>query len=348
MRPSPRENGQAGRFRIVSAVAATFLALALAAPVGAETNEPPAAVPAPATEDPAATEETQPAAAEEVEEAPAPSTPPEPAEAAASPAAAPPASSAIAPPPAAAPAPVSEESVPAAPVESRAATETVQESAGALVGRRASELVERARQDPASVAAPAVEGAAQTLRSQAPLETAQSTVLAVGHVATPAVERTVPSQSAPAGFDPPASAARGASAAGHELGGPPAGERTPGLRKHVLAKHSGAFERIGSEAPHVPAHSAGSWLAGMTAAADPDRGRFTTGQPNGSRPDRPAPAPPPESPGVASGSGGSFFVPLAALLALLALAAPATFRRPREALDFLAPTPFVCALERPG
>ncbi|HEX7294016.1 MAG TPA: hypothetical protein VF259_05690 [Solirubrobacterales bacterium] len=50
----------------------------------------------------------------------------------------------------------------------------------------------------------------------------------------------------------------------------------------------------------------------------------------------------------ASGSGASFFVPIAALLALLALASPAILRRLREPPDFPAPTPFVCALERPG
>lgn len=50
----------------------------------------------------------------------------------------------------------------------------------------------------------------------------------------------------------------------------------------------------------------------------------------------------------APGSGATFFVPIAALLALLALASPAILRRLRELPDFPAPTPFVCALERPG
>jgi len=66
---------------------------------------------------------------------------------------------------------------------------------------------------------------------------------------------------------------------------------------------------------------------------------------------------PPDSPGFpsgsttgvgTSGSGATFFVPIAALLALLALASPAILRRLRELPDFPAPTPFVCALERPG
>ena len=61
------------------------------------------------------------------------------------------------------------------------------------------------------------------------------------------------------------------------------------------------------------------------------------------------PVPAPESPGAAApASGGSFFIPFAALLALLALVAPATRRRLSEVPGFLAPTPFVCALERPG
>jgi len=61
------------------------------------------------------------------------------------------------------------------------------------------------------------------------------------------------------------------------------------------------------------------------------------------------PLPAPESPGaVASGSGGQIFVPLAALLALLALVAPAVLRKLGEAPEFRPPTPFACALERPG
>lgn len=67
---------------------------------------------------------------------------------------------------------------------------------------------------------------------------------------------------------------------------------------------------------------------------------------------RPArgPLPAPNLPGApaASGSGGTSFVPLAALLALLALVAPAVLRRLGEVPDFRPPTPFVCALERPG
>lgn len=58
--------------------------------------------------------------------------------------------------------------------------------------------------------------------------------------------------------------------------------------------------------------------------------------------------PPESSPAAASGLGGSFFVPIVALLALLALVAPAIFRRLREMPDLAAPIPFVCALERPG
>jgi hypothetical protein len=61
------------------------------------------------------------------------------------------------------------------------------------------------------------------------------------------------------------------------------------------------------------------------------------------------PQPSPGSAGQATpGPAGSFFVPLAALLALLALVAPATLRRFREVPDLPAPALFVCALERPG
>ncbi len=51
---------------------------------------------------------------------------------------------------------------------------------------------------------------------------------------------------------------------------------------------------------------------------------------------------------AASGSGGSTLVPIAALLALLALVAPAISRRLREMADLSPPLPFACALERPG
>ncbi len=61
-----------------------------------------------------------------------------------------------------------------------------------------------------------------------------------------------------------------------------------------------------------------------------------------------APISPPGFLGAVAGSSGSIFIPTVALLALLALAAPAICRRLREAPGLRAPTPFVCALERPG
>lgn len=98
----------------------------------------------------------------------------------------------------------------------------------------------------------------------------------------------------------------------------------------------------GSERP-VPQwiRPAASGGTGANAAA------ASTG-PSGSAPvDVPLPAPAPPG-AIAPGSGDAFFVPFVALLALLALVAPASMRRLREAPDFRAPTPFVCALERPG
>ncbi len=61
-----------------------------------------------------------------------------------------------------------------------------------------------------------------------------------------------------------------------------------------------------------------------------------------------APAPPPGSSQTGAGSSNSPFTPIVALLALLALAVPAASRRLGMGPDFRAPTPFVCALERPG
>jgi hypothetical protein len=61
----------------------------------------------------------------------------------------------------------------------------------------------------------------------------------------------------------------------------------------------------------------------------------------------PQPAPGSSQDGAA-GAGGTSFIPIAALLALLALAAPAIRRRFGEGPDLWPQTPFVCALERPG
>jgi hypothetical protein len=65
----------------------------------------------------------------------------------------------------------------------------------------------------------------------------------------------------------------------------------------------------------------------------------------------PAPSqdrPPSHAPAGGSAFGGSNFVPVVALLALLALAVPATYRGRMSAREFPVPTPFVCELERPG
>jgi hypothetical protein len=94
------------------------------------------------------------------------------------------------------------------------------------------------------------------------------------------------------------------------------------------------------------AHPVGAHLPMVPGAADLPPGSLAGGDSNPSPGD--LPAAPFDAPGAAAGSAGSLFVPLVALLALLALAAPATFRRRMEAPDFLAPIPFVCALERPG
>ncbi len=104
----------------------------------------------------------------------------------------------------------------------------------------------------------------------------------------------------------------------------------------------------GTQLPSVP-DVAGFLLA--TAGAGAPAGAVL-GSPRNQIPtqDAPAPAPSPApSPAAVPGAGGiTFFVPVAALIALLALSAPATRRRFRRA-GFLQPSvPFVCALERPG
>jgi len=92
----------------------------------------------------------------------------------------------------------------------------------------------------------------------------------------------------------------------------------------------------GRSAARLPAASTAE-LAGTTI----DHGRSSVPS------DLPLPAP--ESPATAvADAGGPSFVPIAALLALLALVAPAALRRLGRAADFRSPNPFICALERPG
>jgi len=109
----------------------------------------------------------------------------------------------------------------------------------------------------------------------------------------------------------------------------------------------GGVQPLTSAAPNAFAGLAGA--AAFSATSVPDK--VLVDSVNSRLPGNPPadlPSPPSRSPGAAPGSGGSTFVPLAALLALLALAASATSRRLGEVPVFRPPTPFVCALERPG
>jgi hypothetical protein len=85
-------------------------------------------------------------------------------------------------------------------------------------------------------------------------------------------------------------------------------------------------------------------LPTATGGTRPGSSGGTTRDPGGSAP----PDAPPAPGAVAPGIGDSSFVPFAALLALLALVAPVSTRRRREAADLRPTTLFVCALERPG
>jgi hypothetical protein len=116
-----------------------------------------------------------------------------------------------------------------------------------------------------------------------------------------------------------------------------------------LAKDSG--EPGGFEAPSLVTAS-GRYLAGLASSMVASAARGDS-DPAARHLNDPAPldgpVPLPGAPTAAvSSSGDAFFVPIASLLALLALVAPAIFRRLREVPNFPAPTPFVCALERPG
>jgi len=96
----------------------------------------------------------------------------------------------------------------------------------------------------------------------------------------------------------------------------------------------------------APASSA-SWAAGDWPALAGERSQSLAPGNSLTPSDGSIPSPVP-SQSAASGSGGSSFVPIAALLALLALVAPATCRRFKGRPVLAAPAPFVCALERPG
>lgn len=119
------------------------------------------------------------------------------------------------------------------------------------------------------------------------------------------------------------------------------------IEQHLTLAELGKVESDGlaPNPPNGPSEARSPTLAGVNAVLS------SAGSVNPFESPAPADIPPP-APGspnaVASGLGGSLFVPLVALLALLALAVPATLRRFGEAADFRAPTPFTCALERPG
>jgi hypothetical protein len=79
------------------------------------------------------------------------------------------------------------------------------------------------------------------------------------------------------------------------------------------------------QAPAVRA----AWAGGPTAPFAPERSPSAHSQ-------------------AGSGVGGSSFIPLLGVLALLALAAPRGYRRCMAVRDLPVPTPFACALDRPG
>jgi hypothetical protein len=68
------------------------------------------------------------------------------------------------------------------------------------------------------------------------------------------------------------------------------------------------------------------------------------------RPDvpQPLPAPAPATAATSGAGGSTIFIPVAALMALLALSAPAILRGLKEAGAMRPSAPFLCALERPG
>jgi hypothetical protein len=153
----------------------------------------------------------------------------------------------------------------------------------------------------------------------------------------------------------------GANGAGRPPGaaGPPPAPASPATMKLDLPDAVGADPfGTGLSLLGVMSSDARSQDAAGASTASPEPGLLSAGSrsepapygagPRQRRDSTPPAAPPPiQAPAGAGSSGAPFFVPLAALLALLALAAPAT-RRLREVPALAVPTPYVCALERPG
>lgn|GEM_PF-3124931 len=219
----------------------------------------------------------------------------------------------------------------------------VEETSGAVTK---SPVVERLPEPAAQVAKRAIELSDETQARAIEIVAATEKVVlpalplsdeAPAGLATPAPDRPLPLPRAPVGEEPLTGAWLGHLADGPGPGGLPA---NPDHAAAAAATHL----------PHIGAASNLSELRGASPHMGPGASAGTVQRHNGSgsSPERPG-SPSSSTTGLgASGSGATFFVPIVALLALLALALPAILRRLREPPDFPAPTPFVCALERPG
>jgi hypothetical protein len=203
-----------------------------------------------------------------------------------------------------------------------------------------------------NAATSAVSAASETVREATP-ETVRGATSEVGQVATKTVGAIDDQTLQPAGT--------------RSIGVPSSPGESPVSESPVSRDNAsstyGAAQPVGvlprvhvggvssSSARYSGYSSAGpSWL-GALEGLDGAQSTPMSG-PTGTRSNDPVPLdgpmPAPGSSGVAAGSTGSFFAPIAALLALLALVAPAVLRRLGEVPDCRPPIPFVCALERPG
>lgn len=215
----------------------------------------------------------------------------------------------------------------------------------ATVTDRASQLAGKTLQETAKATAPLVDRTERLVQS------------AVSHVPPLPVFKSLPdvllaelpkaATQAPAGIASPTSDHVSSSVDQQLVGWRVAG---------VLAReHAGAVELLAGHS-----HSTAAGISGLARPNGPLGVLAALPSPSGDaavglapeRSNDPAPGIPLQLPapsGAAGGSlGTSFFIPFAALLALLALAAPAISRRHWEPPAFVPPTPFVCGLERPG
>lgn len=255
------------------------------------------------------------------------------------------------------------------------AVETVAptEAGSALEAEPATEVateVEEVAPEPTSAPVDAVKAVAEPLEktvdtagsAATPVKTTVSRVVETGPVPSgvasgsvakvvSAVSKTV--QSTPTG--PVSNTVEAADTAVEGIGGRLRSASVPTAPQVAFPEPQGTHASLGAVASSPSAMSvrliggAAELLRAAPSDAPESARTATGGVGRGSEGSSHGPGPRPGSPAaVGSASGGTSFAPIVALLALLALVAPAIFRRPLRVPSSRAPAELACALERPG